>query len=408
MALWRRVVAAPRPCCRAVSHSTGHRSAGEFERPGDELQSRFLSRILHLSWRSPGHPQRGGAEQVTHETLKRLVAAGHEVTLFSAMWPGAAEQEEIDGIRVLRAGAQWSVHLRAWRWARRHLDDFDYVVDEVNTIPFFTPGWVPEAKRRMFIHQTAREFWWKQTPGLFKLIAPIGYVAEPCYLRLYRRTRALAMSPSTKAELVELGFAPDAVTVIPQSITFTRDSELEPVGSPFRVIIVGRLEPAKHVEESISAFAELQRTHQDAALDIVGAGTPVYREALEAIVAERGLRNVTFHGRVDDARKLALMRAAHAHVFCSHREGWGLTVTEAAAVGTPTVGYAVPGVRDSIGDAAWLAPKGDAVRVGALLLTMADDPALYEEARRSAWRRTEGLSYDATASAFWDALVGAS
>lgn len=365
---------------------------------------RPLSRILHLSWRSPGHPQRGGAETFSHETLKRLVAEGHEVTWFSAMWPGAERHEVIDGVRILRSGVQWTVHLRAWRWARKHLDEFDYVVDEVNTIPFFTPLWVPKAKRRMLIFQLAREFWWRQTPGLFKLIAPVGFVAEPIYLRVYRRTRAMTIAKSTQEQLVRLGLPRDAVTVLPIGITSTRDEALAPVEPGFRVIVIGRLEPAKNVEESILAFAELQRAHPDATLDIVGAGAPEYRTTLERLVAERGLRGVTFHGRVSEDRKVELLRGAHVHVFCSHREGWGLTVTEAAAVGTPSVGYDVPGVRDSIADAALLAPKADTAALGALLLRLATDPAALEAARRSAWERTDGLRFDGTARAFWAAL----
>lgn len=364
-----------------------------------------MSRILHLSWRSPGHPQRGGAEIFSHETLRRLVEEGHEVTWFSAMWPGAERQEELDGIRILRSGVQWTVHLRAWRWARKHLDEFDYVVDEVNTIPFFTPLWVPASKRRMLIFQMAREFWWRQTPGLFKLIAPIGYVAEPLYLRVYRRTRAMTIAKSTQDQLVDLGLPREAVTVLPIGITSDRDETLAPQEPPFRVIIIGRLEPAKNVEESILAFAELQRTHPEATLDIVGAGAPEYRTALEALVAQRGLRGVTFHGRVSESLKVDLLRGAHVHVFCSHREGWGLTVTEAAAVGTPSVGYDVPGVRDSIGDPAWLAPKADPVALGALMRRLADDPELYERRRQAAWAETDGLRFDGTARAFWAALA---
>lgn len=342
----------------------------------------------------------------THETLRRLVADGHEVTWFSAMWPGAAQQEELDGVQIVRAGRQWTVHLRAWWWARRRLDRFDYVVDEVNTIPFFTPLWVPKAKRRMLIYQLAREFWWRQTPGLFKLIAPIGYLSEPLYLRCYARTVAMTIAHSTRDELVGLGLSGERVHVLPVAITSAPDTALQPKRAPFRVMIVGRLEPAKNVEEGIAAFAELQRTFPEAELDIIGAGTPAYRTALEDLVARRGLRQVTFHGRVSEERKLELMRAAHVHVFCSHREGWGLTVTEAGAVGTPSVGYDVPGVRDSIGDPAWLAPKGDAARLGQLLRAMADDPAGHAEACRAAWRRTEGLSYEATAQAYWRVLAG--
>ena len=79
-------------------------------------------RIAMLSWRSPDHPQGGGAETLTFEILKRAATRGHEVTWFAASSPGALESEKIDGIHFVRRGRQWTVHFRAWRWLRRHKD----------------------------------------------------------------------------------------------------------------------------------------------------------------------------------------------------------------------------------------------------------------------------------------------
>lgn len=359
-----------------------------------------------LSWRSPGHPQAGGAEVLTHETLRRAVALGHEVTWFSAMWPGAADEEAVDGIRVVRCGRQWTVHVRAWRWLRTRMSDYDIVVDQVNTLPFMTPAYVPQDKRRLYIFQTAREYWWRQTRGVFRLIAPIGYVAEPWYLRAYRRTRAITISQSTKDELAALGLPPSRIEIIPMANTFTPLAALESKAEGLRVVVVGRLEPAKHVEQSIAAFAAAQRDVPGAQLDIVGDGNPAYRLRLDEEVRRLGLSGVTFHGRVDEARKHELMRAAHVHVFASHREGWGLTVTEAAALGTPSVGYDVPGVRDSIADPSRLAPKGDTASLGRLILGLHTDPARYEQVRREAWEVARDLSYERTTTAFLEALDG--
>jgi glycosyltransferase involved in cell wall biosynthesis len=358
-----------------------------------------------LSWRSPGHPQAGGAENLTQEILRRAVARGHEVTWFSALWPGAPATEDVDGVRNLRAGVQWSVHLKAWRWLRTRLGDFDVVVDQINTIPFFTPFYVPEAQRRMYIFQTAREFWWTMTPKAFKPLAPIGYLAEPQYLKTYRKTKAITISASTRDELAGLGLEPEAITVIPMANTFTPLAQLPvELPGPFRVLVIGRLEPAKHVEEAIAAFAALQRQVPDAALEIVGGGAAEYRARLESEIARDGVRNVTFHGRVSEERKHELMTGAHVHVFCSHREGWGLTVTEAAALGTPSVGYDVPGVRDSIGDVRCLGPKGDTAALGARLAELAGDPARYGDVRATAWEKTRHLSYEATTDRFLEAL----
>jgi hypothetical protein len=162
-------------------------------------------RIAALSWRYLGHPAAGGAEVVTHEVLSRLAAEGHRVVAFTAAHPGAPEEDEVDGVQLVRRGGQTTVHLHAWRWLRRRLGEFDRVVDQINTIPFFTPLYVPRDKRRFWIQQLAREYWWRETRGALRALAPIGYLAEPVYLRAYRRTAGMTISESSRRDLEALG-----------------------------------------------------------------------------------------------------------------------------------------------------------------------------------------------------------
>ena len=53
-------------------------------------------------------------------------------------------------------------------------------------------------------------------------------------------------------------------------------------------------------------------------------------------------------GRVSNSERAELLSRAHVLVATSVREGWGLTVSEAAVCGTPSIGYAVPGLVDSV------------------------------------------------------------
>ena len=357
-----------------------------------------------LSWRYVDHPMSGGAEVLTHEVLRRLVANGHSVTCFTAEYPGSDRAGWIDGVEIIRLGRQWTVHARAWRWSRRRLHNFDLVVDQINTIPFFTPWYVPAGKRVLFICQLARGYWFRETRGLFRAVAPVGYFAEPNLMRLYRRTPAITISNSSKADLVRLGFDAANVTVIPMALIEPPLSALsEKEGVP-RVISVGRLTPAKFVEEAIRAFELVKQEVPNAELDIVGSGDHRYREKLRRMVRRRGIAGVTFHGRVDVQRKQELLERAYVHLFTSHREGWGLVVSEAAAVGTPSVGYDVPGVRDSIAEPRLLAQRGDIEDLATRIKMLVRDPKLYAEQRNKAWERTRSMSYDDTALAFERAL----
>ena len=57
-----------------------------------------------------------------------------------------------------------------------------------------------------------------------------------------------------------------------------------------------------------------------------------------------------FTGHVSEAEKHRLLCASWLLLHPSAVEGWGLVVTEAAARSTPAVGFAVPGLRDSVED----------------------------------------------------------
>ncbi len=365
-------------------------------------------RVAMLSWRSPGDPQRGGAETLTLEVLRNAVARGHEATWFGARYPGSLSSEVIDGIRIVRKGRQWTVHFHAWRWVRANRETFDVIVDQVNTIPFLTPLYVRQSQRYMLIFQTAREYWWHQTQGVFRLLSPLGYIAEPQYLKAYRRTRAITISSSTRDELVDLGLKREAITILPMAISTQPLDKLEAKPLGMRVITIGRLARAKHVDEAIKAFALVHGDDPESQLDIVGGGDAKYREELEMLVVELGLsKAVRFHGIVSEPAKIALLDRAHIHLFASHREGWGLTVTEAASRGTPTVAYDAPGVKDAVGDARLLSPlKSGPKGLADVINKLSSDAATYTDLREKAWQASCLLSYEATTDVFLAAVHG--
>lgn len=341
---------------------------------------------------------------MTHEILSRLARTLDEVTCFTASYPGASASDEIDGVNIIRQGRQATVHLRAWRWLRKRHGRYDRIVDQINTIPFFTPLYVPANKRFYYIHQLAREYWFRETRGLARLAAPFGYLAESRALRVYRGTNGVTGAPSTVDDLVALGLPAERLSIVPYSLSMKPLETLPQKPGALRMVALGRLTPAKYVEEAIEAFARVQREVPDATLDIAGGGDDRYRARLERLVSRLGLAGVRFHGRVPEEDKRALLARAHVHLFTGHREGWGLVVSEAAAMGTPSVGYDVPGTRDSIGDRRLLVACGDVAELARRALALWQDPKLYAEVQSQAWRRTFEMSPDAAAVNFAQAL----
>lgn len=106
------------------------------------------------------------------------------------------------------------------------------------------------------------------------------------------------------------------------------------------LVFIGRLSANKRPDHAIRAFELLRLQVPDAQIWVIGSGPE------EARLRKMAGPGVTFLGRVSEEEKRERLARAHALVATSVREGWGLVVTEAAASGTVTVGYDVPGLRD--------------------------------------------------------------
>jgi glycosyltransferase involved in cell wall biosynthesis len=279
--------------------------------------------------------------------------------------------------------------------------DFDAVIDEVNTIPFFTPIWA-RVPTFMLIHQLAREVWWYESA--FPLAA-VGYFAEPVYLLCYRNSSVFTVSDSTASDLRRFGFR-GPVTVVSEGLEPMTAEAQQKAGVP-TFIYVGRLSPSKRVSDAIRGFALfLNRAEISAELWIIGDGKPNYVASLRALTKELGLASqVTFLGWLPAADKHRFMSRAHALLMTSVREGWGLAVSEANACGTPAVVYNVPGLRDAVKDKITgivVDPTPSSLAEG-MLTTWKDAPG-YRRLATEAKRWSTTLSFDSTATVMRDVI----
>lgn len=297
-------------------------------------------RILVYSGRDLAHPAAGGAEVYTHEVSSRWALAGHDVTLFAAAAPDVdlAPEDEVAGVRVVRQGNAMTVYRAAAGFYERQSGGWDLVIDEVNTRPFGCARWVRDAPVVALVHQVAREVSFSKM--MWPPVAVRRHWLEPRWLRGLRHVPILTVSPSTRQSLLDYGVK--QVVVVPQGMTEppvlpSLQKETDPT-----LVFVGRLTPNKRPHDVVAAFEIVRGEFPDAQLWFVGDGPLL--GALRRIRVD----GVTAWGRVDDVTKFRLMAAAHLMVATSVRDGWGRVVDEAAAVGTASVGYDVPGLRDSI------------------------------------------------------------
>jgi glycosyltransferase involved in cell wall biosynthesis len=307
-------------------------------------------RILWYNWRDIKSPHAGGAEVFTHEVCKRLVKQDgvESITLFAASFEGAFPEEKIDNVRVVRRGSKYSVYSEAKKFYNENKDHYDIVVDEINTKPFNTPSFVHDKPIVALIHQLAREFWFYETRFPINVI---GYLfLEKYWLSKYRHIPTITVSKSSEDDLRGLGF--QHLATVPEGLGFSPLQNLPEKEAKPTVLFVGRLKRAKKPDDALRAFKVIKDEIPDARLWIVGDG--YMREQLQVMANEmfQDSSDITIFGKQSMARKLELMSRAHVLLVPGVREGWGLVVTEASAMGTPAVAYDVPGLRDSVIDGA--------------------------------------------------------
>jgi glycosyltransferase involved in cell wall biosynthesis len=363
--------------------------------------------VLVLNWRDLRHPRSGGAEVLTHGHARRLVDRGHRVTMFVGKAGDAPREEAVDGVRVIRRGGPVTTRAHALHWYRgevRAAGPFDVVVEEVNTLPYLL-GRLTGARSLLWIHQLAREVWWHEAP---RPLAPLGYALERSYLRWYRPVPAVVLSQSTKSDLLELGFREERVTVVPPAIELpAHRPEVETEAG--LLVYVGRVTPSKRIGHLLRALAAVRAEGIDARLDVVGRGSRSEEDALSRLASELGIAGaVTLRGYVDATEKQALLARACLVVMASVREGWGLAVTEANALGTPAVVYDRPGLRDStVHEKSGLITDANPASLAAGVIRALSEPGLYERLSRGAVEWSRQFTWERTSADFEQALAAA-
>jgi glycosyltransferase involved in cell wall biosynthesis len=317
-------------------------------------------RVLVCNWKDLAHPRAGGAEVWTHGVTAAWAAQGHDVTLACSSADGLAAIEWRDGVEIVRGGDyRFGVHRHARRVYEQQHGKFDLVVDEINTRPFNAPAWADRSRVVAFIHQLAREVWFHETPWPVALVG--RHVLEPRWLRAYRDVPLFTPSRSTAESLRAYGL--DHAVALPQG----SDIEVRPPVAKAEAptfVFVGRLCSMKRPLDVVRAVRAVQQDVPGTRLQIIGSGPE------EGAVRRQCGDGITLLGAVDAATRDYVVARAHALVCTSVREGWGLVVSEAAAVGTASVAYRVPGLVDSVTASGGLlvAPKVESLTTALLAI----------------------------------------
>lgn len=357
-------------------------------------------KILIFSWKDIKTPYAGGAELNTYEICKRLVKKGHDITLFTPRFPNCSNSEIIDGIKIMRYGGKYSLYLKVKGYYRKYLqkENFDIIIDQVNTIPFFTPFYVDNKKIIIFIHQLAREFWFHET------IFPINFIGyyffEPFWLKRYCKFSTITVSVSTKSDLEKFNFK--NVYIVPNGVTIPSSLKVENNNKSAEPTLayIGRLSKTKKPFDILKAFKIVSEKYPDVKLSIIGDGylkkyLMRYANSLDCA------HNIIFHGFLNEKEKFKILSKSKLLLVSGIREGWGMVVTEANSVGVPAIGYNIHGLRDSIIDGkTGLLCEANPEGMAKKIIEFLKDKNLQENLAKEALEYSRQFSWDKSAEEF--------
>jgi glycosyltransferase involved in cell wall biosynthesis len=361
--------------------------------------------LLAINFRDPANPEAGGAELHLEHVLLEAVRRGWRVTWLAAGFPGGAAEAEHRGMRVVRRGRWWDFNGIVPGVLRREFSrgrSPDLVVEDVNKVPCFAP-WFTRVPVAVVVPHLFGTTAFREANAV---VASYVLALEMLIPWAYARCRFLAISESTRDDLVARGIDPARIAVVHCGLDHERyrvDAQVAKAATP-TLTFVGRLRRYKGVDWVLRALPAVRARVPGVRLEIVGDGP--YAVALRRQVARLGLASeVEFFGHLSAAEKTRRLQGAWALVQPSPKEGWGLTVVEAAACGTPVVASDAPGLRDSVrrDETGLLVPFGDdAAMADALVRVLLDEPlrarlgrAAVEWAARFRWDECGRRSLDA-------------
>lgn len=360
-------------------------------------------KILIFNWRDTKHTYSGGAEVYVQELAQRWVQDGNKVTLFCGNDNNSPKYEHVNGVEIYRRGGTFTVYVFAiLNYFTKFRGKYDIIVDCENGIPFFMPLFAKE-QVILLIHHVHQD--------IFRqfLTFPLNIIAKIMEGKLmpivYQDKPIITVSESSKREILALGFTKEEnIEIIPNGVTRSMFVDYPKTDHP-SFVYLGRLKEYKNIDVAINAFAKVLKIHKSARLEIVGTGE-MY-EKLARLVDTLGIAQaVTFYGRVSEKEKAQILSRSWAAIQPSQMEGWGITVIEANAAGTPVIASKVSGLQDSVVDkkTGLLIPVGDVAWFAIAMRKMVEDYMLRYNLTHGAREWAKNFDWDQSAKDFYDVI----
>jgi len=282
----------------------------------------------------------------------------------------------------------------------------DVILDIVNGIPFFTPLYCRKPIVAL-VHHVHRDMFVIELGGV---VGRVGRLIERYVVpTLYKNRPFICVSRSTAASMKQNLYRGDEldIRIIHNGISQNHYSGTGTTRYQKPTILyLGRLKKYKQLPKLIGMMPQVRRQVPEAELVVVGWGDA--RPEAEQAARVCGVEDcVRFLGYVDDGEKAELLRRSWVLATASMVEGWGLTVIEANACGTPAVSFNVPGLNESIVDGKTgrlVECESDFVSA---LVEVLQDESVRSSLSSGARQWSLGFSWDTAAARSLEVLAGA-
>lgn len=263
-----------------------------------------------------------------------LAARGHEVELSCI-----AARESIPGVR-LDLHPDWPILKRfevstsLARALRRKADHVDIVHNHslwsmVNVASgLVVPG--RHAKLVTSPRGTLSPWALSRTRQLKRLLKPLQWRA------LERADLLHATSEMEHDEIRALGLAAPIV-IVPNGIDIPEGGGAGLGRKSRTALFLSRIHPKKGIDRLLMAWQQLQDTHPDWRLSIVGRGEAAHVDEIMALAHSLKLERVDFPGPLYGGNKADVYFSSDLFVFPTHSENFGMVVAEALAHGCPVI-----------------------------------------------------------------------
>ncbi len=297
-------------------------------------------RLLWFNHRDIKHSRAGGAERSIIEIASRLAKYGFSVTLCSVSDGTTNKEETYREVSIMRYGSNMAEHYNVRKTIKAANPDI-IIEDMAHAIPWVSRIYTDKPVVVYFRHMHSRTI-----SGQLPLPQALFVKSiEKRYKSIFPKSTFITESEPSAKDLRSLGIKKERIHIIPPGVDHGIFRKSKKTKYPSMVYFSG-MRDYKRPLMAIEAFKKAITVDPNTSLHIIGSG-PSSKEVSFA-VKMLGSKNIFMHGRVTTNKLSSIVSKSWLNLNFSVAEGFGYSILESAASGTPTIALDAYGVSDII------------------------------------------------------------